>query len=97
MVEVVVLSGTLTSVILNPEKQETVTGRRPTAVLEDDNVQLEALITFAETMTTPPVQASGDGLVPRPVMTGGVDAGETLIFVVADLLEAAPLATSFTV
>jgi hypothetical protein len=94
---VVVLSGTFTSVVADPDVHETVTGRPVTAVLADEKVQLDALATVAERATDPPVQGTGEGLAAKPLIAGNALADDTLIVVVADLLEVAPFATSFTV
>jgi hypothetical protein len=64
-------------------------------VLADENVHLDALVTVAERVTDPPVQGTGEGLATKPEIDGG-GAGLTVMTVVADVLDLAILATSFT-
>jgi hypothetical protein len=70
----VVLDGTETVVVADPDVHETVAGRPVTAVLADEKVQLDALDTVAERVTDPPVQGTGDGLTVKPEIDGPVAA-----------------------
>jgi len=92
----VVLTGTETETIGKPPVHDTVAGRPVTAVLDDEKVQVDALVTLAARVTAPPVQRTEEGLAPK-LEIDGADAGLTLIVVVAAVLDAAALATSFTV
>jgi hypothetical protein len=69
-----VLAGTVAVVETLPDVQGTVEGR-PLVVCLDEKAQRVALLTWADSVTFPPVEVREEGVATNDVTVGGAEAG----------------------